>query len=269
MERRELKLVLIALLIGGIIVSIPFVLLGWAGYQHYQAKYIHVSEIEGPNYLDLTSKVDECPPLKEAVNEAGAEVQLDVGEYFRVRNLVGSWDYLKINGTVYKVHLTWAAEGSKAKVEEVDNYTTVSREELENCSLVEDLIMSIIENEPDTKVYGERYPKYRATKYYKSAEDLRKAKDLVKESNVIKFEGEYYEVFVETNLSLSRYQTPSCMSVTKEQLEEYPTLQKALKKASESGEATLKTPPEEWREINVRDCVSYNGSQYRVGFSLA
>lgn len=88
---------------------------------------------------------------------------------------------------------------------------------------------------------------------------------------MIKFEGEYYEVIVETNFSLSRYQSPCCMHVTKEQLEEYPTLQKALEQASESesGEATLKTPPEEWREIHVRDCVSYNGSQYKVGFSLA
>lgn len=161
MDRRELKLVIIALLIGGIIVSIPFVLLGWAGYQHYHSKAIHVTKIEEPSYLNLTSKLEECPPLKEAVDEAGeAEVQLSIGEYFRVRNLVGSWDYVKIDGTIYKVHLTWAAEGSK--VEEVGNYTTVSREELENCTIVEDIIMSIIENEPDVKVYGERYPKYRA-----------------------------------------------------------------------------------------------------------
>lgn len=269
MERRELKLVLIALLIGGIIVSVPVLLLGWAGYQHYHSKAIHVTKIEEPNYLNLTSKLEEYPPLREAVNEAGAEVQLSVGEYFRIRNLVGSSDYLKINGTVYRVHLTWAAEGSK--VEEADNFTTVSREELENCTIVEDIIMSIIENEPDTKIYGERYPKYRAISYYKSAEELHKAKDLVRVSNVIKFEGEYYEVIVETNLSLSRYQSPRCMHVTKEQLEEYPTLQKALEQASESesGEAALKTPPEEWREIHVRDCVSYNGSQYKVGFSLA
>lgn len=273
MEKRELKLILITLLLVGAIISFPLALLGWAGYQHSHSKYIHISKIKKPSYLNLTNKLNNIQSIKEVTDIANGkvELQLSVDKFVELRKLIGSSDYVRINGTTYKIHLTRAAEGSK--VYNAESYTTVSREELENYTLIKSIIMSIIENEQEIKT-GDSYPTYIAIQNYVSIEELCKAKEFVRErGNVIKFEGEYYEVVVETNFSLTRYQSPRCMHVTKEQLEDYPTLLKALEKASESEEgATLKTPPEEWRETNsfVRgDRVSYSGSEYKVGFSLA
>ena len=92
----------------------------------------------------------------------------------------------------------------------------------------------------------------------------------------MEFEGDYYEVFMESKLFLEKVQfPPRCRKVTDQELSQYPTLKRAIELASKNGDASLKVPPEEWENAvgfiqgSGCDCVEFNGSYYRVLFATA
>lgn len=249
-----------------LILCLFFAFFAWGAYQHYHSKAIDIEKIQLPKCLNLTSKLKQYPLLQKAINLSDERVDLGISpeELSEFKEVFNSYSYLEVDGKYYRIDLVKEISVKKLK-QKPENYTRVSSEELESYPFLKDMI---------NKAKAE-HPKVIGIHLYLGAtvEELHKAKEFVeKRGSIIEFDGGYYELVVRTELVLTRFHYPSdCMSVTEQQLINYPTLKKALELADKSGSAILDAPPEEWKETAsfIQGCIEYNGSYYRVGFMTA
>jgi len=262
------------------VVSITFVialvsfviLLSWGAYMYDHSKVIYVKKIQFPeSYIDLTDELDDYPFIKRAINYANPKTSIKVSleELFKIEemgaNYIKAGDnffYIRVGDNYYKISL-FKAIGVRRLNYVPENYSKLSETDLKSYPSLEKMISNA--------------KKYEGLHYISVPhEELYRIKELVSEKgNIIEFNGDYYELLVESKIYLEKIEySPKCVKVSKDELSEYPTLKRAIDLASKNGEAVLNAPPEEWSRTlkfirEIGGCIEVNGSCYTVGFLTA
>jgi hypothetical protein len=256
-----------------------------------QSKYISVRKLQPPEqYIDLTDKLEQYPELK-AVKFAKPDIELNVSlkEFFELEDELKGVDYIKVDEEFYNIIL-YKAVGLR-RVSHTPSYAIsegleIFREMLEFGKLRD--YEEIRKTNRQITVVGGGFELYDVVKWKIIRSDIVIFEDGVVRSNItreeiyqvkkfieengsiIRLEGEYYQVFVESSIHLAKIEyPPRCVEISKEELEEYPVLKRAIDVANKSGRATLSVPPEEWRKIiEFVDwkCIEVKGSYYEVNF---
>ena len=247
-------------------------LMAYGAHEHYYAKYISVDKLSAPSdYLNLTEEeLEKYPSLKEAIeqaekNEMGV-VRLHPNEWQRIETSLGrAWLHtIKIGDEYYKIEFHCSL-ASKKLPEVPERYASVTEEDLEECSILK-RGKELADKFADR---GKPFKMSISLDEWLGIEDFLDKKGL----RTIVFGREYYEFELISNLIVQKYYA----NITKEELEEYPSLKEAIELAnkSENGRAGLKVHPDEWGRIG--NFLSEKGSHnikigdecYGVGFICA
>lgn len=272
-----------------IAIAIFLALLGWGAYEHYHAKWISVKKVYPPNAYNLTDDLEQYPVLEKAIELADGKIKLEVNlkEIFELKDELKGSNHIKVGEDYYRITLYDAILIRKLKHAEnhVRGELPFLKEKMmyideRKVAKVDESIESIDDDRKENiKMYGADIvvlnDGFILTNV--SREEYHQTEEFVKNGRIIEFEGDYYDVFIETKLFLSRLEPPSeCLKVIElSDLSGYPTLKRALDLAIESCEASLKTPPEEWEKTfdlmhgRGYTCIEVNGNYYEVGFATA
>ena len=203
-----------------LVVFIAF--LSWGAYVHYHSKAIHVEKIRLPErYADLTDTLDDYPSIKKAINYANPKAKVDVNleELFKIEEINTKYTkpgdnffYVRVEDDYYKIYLIKAV-GARKLSHIPEKCFRMSETDLEAYPSLKEVINN-------AKRYGGIH--YTCISY----EELYEVRELVSEKgNVIEFDGDYYEVLVESTVHLEKIEyPPKCAWVSEEELSEYPTL---------------------------------------------
>ena len=248
-------------------------LMAYGAHEHYYAKYISVDKLSGApsDYLNLTEEeLEKYPSLKDAIEQAEKNkmgvVSLHPNEWQRIETSLGrAWLHtIKIGDEYYKIEFHCRL-ASKELPEVPERYASVTEEDLEEYSILKR------EKELADKFADRGKP----FKMSISLDEWLGIEDFLDKKGLRTFEigGEYYEFELISNLIVQKYYA----NITKEELEEYPSLKEAIELAnkSENGRAGLKVHPDEWGRIGnfLSEKGSYNikiGDEcYEIGFICA
>ena len=248
-------------------------LMAYGAHEHYYAKYISVHKLSGApsDCLNLTEEdLEKYPSLKEAIGQAEKNkmgvVSLHPNEWQRIVTSLSQRGLkaVKIGDEYYKIEFDCGL-GTQKLPEAPIGYINMTEEELDEY--------------PSLKKGMELADKFaNRDKPFKMSLSLDKwvqIEDFIDKKGLRTFEfgGKYYEFELISNLIVQKYYA----NITKEELDKYPTLKKAIELAnrSENGRAGLKVHPDEWVRISafISEKGSYNikiGDEcYGIGFICA
>jgi hypothetical protein len=255
-------------------------IMAYGAHEHYYAKAISIEKFGVPKeYVNIAEEeLERYPFLKEAIELAytneSSKIHLHPEKWLQLEAFLGIKDgkTIKIGEEYYKVHFLSGLAFQKLG-ETPNDYVTITGEDLENypalkraLEYTDEGINNVIEGliivglNPDEWLQVENY--------------LNK-----KPSGTIKTEAGYYEIELISDLMVQKYEIlpTECTNITKEELDEYPALKKAIEDArkSEDSRATLKVHPDEWGRIQafITEKGSYNirvgDEYYAVAFICA
>lgn len=248
-------------------------IMAYGAHEHYYAKYISVHKLSGApsDCLNLTDEdLEKYPSLKEAIvqvekNKMGV-VSLHPKEWQRIVTSLSQRGLkaVKIGDEYYKIEFDCGL-GTQKLPEAPIGYINMTEEELKEYPILKKG-MELADKFADRD---------KPFKMPLSLDKWLRIEDFFDKngSRNVEFEGEYYEFKLISNLRAQKYYA----NITKEKLERYPTLKKAIELAnkSENGRAGLKVHPDEWERISafISEKGSYNikiGDEcYGLGFICA
>ncbi|MBO8182937.1 MAG: hypothetical protein H0Z28_09125 [Archaeoglobus sp.] len=217
--------------------------LGFAAYQHYNARYIHVEKLELPSYYADLSESD-FPFIQNVSDRARIDIApAEMAKFERIALQYtkpgDTFFFAKFGEDYYKIIPLTLIEVELAEPE--PDYTKISEKELECCPTLVELMNK-------AKEVGERKDSRHFSKV--SLKELGEVRKLIEEKgHNLEYKGGYYNVFLCCSVWIEKVVIPKCEEVSQKELEIYPALKKALVAADKEGRAIIKVSPEEWSGI--------------------
>ncbi|AEA47865.1 hypothetical protein [Archaeoglobus veneficus] len=244
----------------------------WSAYEHYSAKYIEVKKLDYPDkFVNLTEKeIEGYPALKKAIRatdeQSWAEVIVSPDEYFKLKDALSDFRYVKINGEYYRIWLTKFVSVHRLGYEPA-NYAEVAEEEMGRYPSLEKVVSVAVSGSGIHNINTSREEFYQIMEFIDSI------------GNVILYKGVYLEISTDCRIYLKKLQYPPSdyASVSKEELAEYEVIRKAIEAArsSEDGKAIMKVKPEEWDAAmdflhrKGSNVIEFEGKYYEFSFMTA
>ncbi|MFO7967938.1 MAG: hypothetical protein R6U44_10115 [Archaeoglobaceae archaeon] len=173
-------------------------------------------------------------------------------------------EYVKINDSYYSIGFSDLV--SVHRIEKPQTYSVVSEEEMSTYPKIKGFIMRVEEKIRETEM--ENYMRIHRGNSNVSREELVRAAEFVnKYGRQIRYGGEFYEVLVDIDVSLSEYEPPqNCTKFTEKDLKKYPQLKEVVKEASAKGRAYVEIGMPNYRkETGFNEtCIKYNGGYYET-----